>query len=159
MTEQDFPLPPPDRPDPMSWLDERPRWDGSIDLDRLIRAVPHGIAAAVVDLKSRSTLAARAFAPGLERGIELLAVGAAEYFHSASLTTVEGLDLGFDQAPGAHREAVQKVIIQSRNLLYIFLRAQARPHLILATVCRADANLGLVLMLAREALQELEGGG
>lgn len=160
MPEQDAPVPPPpDPPDALTWLDERPRWDGAIDLDRLLRTVPHGVAAAVVDLRTGSTLAARAFERGFERDIDLLAAGAIEYFHSASLTTVESLDLGFDEAPGAHREAVQKVIVQSRHLLYIFLRAQARPDLILATVCRADANLGIVLMIAREALQEMEGAG
>ena len=56
MTEQKTPAPPPDRPDAMTWLDEPPRWDGAIDLDRLIRAGPSGIAAAVVDLKSGATL-------------------------------------------------------------------------------------------------------
>lgn len=160
MPEEETPVPPPpNRQDPLAWLDERPRWNGSIDLDRLLRAVPHGVAAAVVDLKSGATLAARAFERGFERDIDLLAVGAIEYFHGASLTTLESLDLGFDEAPGAHREAVQKVIVQSRNLLYIFLRAQTRPDLILATVCRANANLGIVLMIARDALQEIEGVG
>lgn len=160
MTEQDTPAPPPaDRSDSLTWLDEGPPWEPSIDLDRLLRTVPHGIAAAVVDLKSGSTLAARAFERGFERDIDLLAVGAIEYFHGTSLTTVESLDLGFDDAPGAHREAVQKVIVQSRHLLYIFLRAQARPDLILATVCRASANLGIVLMVARDALLEIEGAG
>ena len=142
--------------DPLASRAERSRATSRIDLDRLVRAVPHGVAAAVIDLAARTTVAARTFEPNLERDIDLLAEAAAEFFHGTSLTTLESMDLDLEQDSWNHREAVQKVIVQSRHLLYVFLRAQARPNLVLATLCRADANLGLVMMVARETLRELE---
>lgn len=145
--------------DPASWLEDRPRGKVQVDLDRLIRTVPHGVAAAVIDLASGTTLASRTFERRLERDFDLLAAGAADLFHDASFTAVESMDLGLEEAPGGRREAIQKVLIQSHHLFYVFLRCPSRTHLVLATLCRADANLGMVLMVAREALKELEAEG
>lgn len=142
--------------DPSTWRAERSRATSRVDLDRLVRATPHGVAAAVIDLAARTTVAVRAFDPNLERDIDLLAEAAVEFFNGTSLTTLESMDLELEQDSWNHREAVQKVIVQSRHLLYVFLRAQTRPNLVLATLCRADTNLGLVMMVARETLRELE---
>lgn len=139
-----------------AWLQERQVGEVKVDLDRLIRTVPHGIAAAVIDLSSGTTLMSRTFERKLERDLDLLAAGAADLFHDASFTAIENMDLGFEEAPGGRREAIQKVLIQSHHLLYVFLRSPRRTNLVLVTLCRADANLGMVLMVAREALQELE---
>lgn len=145
-------------PDPASWLEEAPRGGVRVDLDRLLRTVPHGVAAAVIDLASGSALAARTFEPRLERDIDLIAAGTADLFRDCSFTAVESLDLGFEPAAGGSREVVQRALVQSHHLLYVFLRCPNRVNLVLATICRADANLGMVLMAAREALKELEEG-
>ncbi len=145
-----------DREDPATWVADRPRWTEKIDLDRLIRTAPHGVAAAVVDLASGTTIAARSFERALERDLDLLAESAEELFHRADLSALETSLPGLTPDSGGRREAVQKVIAQSRHLLYLFLRSQVRPNLILVTLCRADANLGMAMMVAREALEGLE---
>lgn len=140
-----------------SWLEETPVGEVRVDLDRLIRTVPHGVAAAVIDLQSGTTLAARSFERKLERDFDLLAAGATDLFHDGSFTAIESMDLGFEEDRGGRREAIQKVIVQSHHLLYLFLRAPSRPSLVLGILCRNEANLGMVLMVARDALRELEG--
>lgn len=157
MAESEQRRPPkPGGTDPGAWLQERQVGAVRVDLDRLIRTVPHGVAAAVIDLASGATLASRTFERKLERDFDLLSAGAADLFHDASFTAIESMDLGFEEAPGGRREAIQKVLIQTHNLLYVFLRSPSRTNLALVTLCRADANLGMVLMVARETLQELE---
>lgn len=148
----------PDREDPGAWLEEPPRWAGRVDLDRLIRSAPHGVAAALVDLSRTETLAARSFERSLEADLDLLAEGAAELFRDTTVTALESLSPEPRADLQSRREAIQKVVVQSRRLLYVFLRVPSRPNLVLATLCRADANLGMVLMVARETLQEIEDG-
>ena len=50
----------------------------------------------------------------------------------------------------------QEVIVNSENLLHVFLRGKTNPEYVAVFVCRKSANLGMALTKARLALPALE---
>jgi hypothetical protein len=50
----------------------------------------------------------------------------------------------------------QEIIINSDNLIHVFLRGKKHPDYVLALICRKAANLGMVLTKARISLPDVE---
>ncbi|MCL4838152.1 MAG: hypothetical protein KJ058_09330 [Thermoanaerobaculia bacterium] len=126
------------------------------DLERLVRGLPSGVAAGVVELSSGMPVAFSTLDQHSKREFDLLAAATTGLFHDTTVTTIERMDREHLASPEERREALQQVIVQSRHMLYLFLRCRREPDLVLVSLCRADANLGLALMVSREALQRLE---
>jgi len=141
---------PPDPPRPT------PEQLRRVNLDRLLRSVPAGVAAAVLELSSGTPLATGSLDNHKREAFDLLAAATTELFHDATVTSIETMDVEHRDSARDRLEALQQIIVQSKHLLYVFLRSQRQPNLVLATLCRADANLGLVLLATRDALRDLE---
>jgi hypothetical protein len=50
----------------------------------------------------------------------------------------------------------QEIIILSDNLIHVFQRCKRNENLVLVTVCRVSANLGMVLTKSRACLSAVE---
>ncbi len=50
----------------------------------------------------------------------------------------------------------QEMVINSDNLIHIFVRAKENEEHILGAVCRASANLGMALTKTRNAVSQVE---
>ena len=50
----------------------------------------------------------------------------------------------------------QEIIVNSDNLIHIFMRGKANPEYVAVLVCRRTANLGMALTKARIIMPELE---
>lgn len=151
----------PPGPEGASAGDEAARPEGvgrlrQADLERLVRGLPSGVAAGVVELSSGTPVAFSTLDQHSKREFDLLAAATSGLFHDTTVTAIERMDREHLASPAERREALQQVIVQSRHMLYLFLRCRRDPDLVLVSLCRADANLGLALMVAREALQRLE---
>jgi hypothetical protein len=89
--------------------------------------------------------------------MDLLAAATADLFQGANVTTIEQI---FKKARGIpatdQHHYFQEIIVNSDNLLHIFMRGKTNESLVATFVCRKSANLGMALTKARAAMPELE---
>ncbi len=88
--------------------------------------------------------------------LDLVAAATADLFQGPSVTTIERL---FRKARGQQENGqryFKEIIVMSENLIHVFLRSKRFSDQAAVFVCRASANIGMVLVKSRQALAEVE---
>ena len=118
-------------------------------------SVPECVAAGYVDVASGMLLALTTVASHPRQVIDLLAAATGDLFNGESVSMIERM---FKKARGLQDDYhyFQEIIINSENLLHVFLRGKTNPEYVAVFVCRKSANLGMALTKARLALPALE---
>jgi hypothetical protein len=88
--------------------------------------------------------------------ISLLAAATADLFAGPNIVTIERLFKRARGVPDDNHHYFQEVLVNSDNLIHVFLRGKKYPDYVAVFVCRKTANLGMVLTKARLAMPELE---
>ena len=124
-------------------------------LQTAANSVPECVAAGYVDVASGMLLAITTVASHPRQVIDLLAAATGDLFNGESVTMIERM---FKKARGLQDDYhyFQEVIVNSENLLHVFLRGKTNPEYVAVFVCRKSANLGMALTKARLALPALE---
>lgn len=118
--------------------------------------VPECVAAGYVDVASGMLMAIKTVDSHPREVIDLIAAATAELFDGPNVRTIEAM---FRQSRGRaeeERRYFSEIIINSDNLIHLFLRGRVHPDYVAVFVCRKSANLGMALTKARLALPELE---
>lgn len=119
-------------------------------------AVPECVAAGYVDVASGMLLSLRTVDSHPRQVIDLLAAATADMFNGPSVSTIERM---FKKARGLEDDGYHyfhEIIVNSDNLIHVFLRGKKNPEYVAVFVCRKTANLGMALTKARLALPALE---
>jgi hypothetical protein len=114
------------------------------------------VAAGYVDISSGMLLALKTVDSHPQQVIDLLAAATADMFAGPNVSMIERL---FKKARGLQDDGFhyfQEVIVNSENLIHVFLRGKINPDYVVVFVCRKTANLGMALTKARLALPALE---
>ncbi len=124
-------------------------------LQTAANSVPECVAAGYVDVASGMLLAITTVASHPRQVIDLLAAATGDLFNGESVSMIERM---FKKARGLQDDYhyFQEIIINSENLLHVFLRGKTNPEYVAVFVCRKSANLGMALTKARLALPALE---
>jgi hypothetical protein len=125
-------------------------------LGNLQKAAPECVATGFVDMKSGMLLGIRTVDSHPQEIIDLVAAATGDLFQGANVVQIESM---FKKARGVADDGhhyFQEVLVLSDNLIHVFQRCKRNEDLVLVTVCRASANLGMVLMKARTALPGIE---
>lgn len=125
-------------------------------LQKSIAAIPECLAAGYVDMSSGMLLAVKTVDSHPAEVMDLLAAATADLFQGSNVTTIESI---FKKARGLANDDhhyFQEIIVNSDNLLHVFLRSKKTQAQVATFVCRKSANLGMVLTKARMAMPELE---
>ena len=125
-------------------------------LNQAASTVPECVAAGYVDISSGMLLALKTVDSHPQQVIDLLAAATADMFAGPNVSMIERL---FKKARGLQDDGFhyfQEVIVNSENLIHVFLRGKINPDYVVVFVCRKTANLGMALTKARLALPELE---
>ena len=88
--------------------------------------------------------------------LDLLAAATADLFQGSNVTTIEQI---FKRARGLETNDYhyfQEIIVNSDNLIHVFIRSKSYPEHVACFVCRLTANLGMVLSKSRTAMPMLE---
>jgi hypothetical protein len=88
--------------------------------------------------------------------IDLVAAATGDLFQGTNVATIEKL---FRQSRGVKEDGshyFQEIIVNSDNLVHVFLRSKRNQDMVLVTVCRVTANLGMVLTKTRASMQAVE---
>ena len=125
-------------------------------LNQAASTVPECVTAGYVDISSGMLLALKTVDSHPQQVIDLLAAATADMFAGPNVSMIERL---FKKARGLQDDGFhyfQEVIVNSENLIHVFLRGKINPDYVAVFVCRKTANLGMALTKARLALPTLE---
>ena len=125
-------------------------------LQESVSQVPECLAAGYVDLESGMLLGMRTVDSHPSEVLDLLAAATAEMFQGSTVTTIEKM---FKNARGVKDDGshyFNEMVVNSENLIHIFIRSKKNPQHVASFVCRISANLGMALSKARGALPQVE---
>lgn len=125
-------------------------------LTKVQQTVPECVALGYVDMSTGMLLAVKTVDSHPQEVIDLVAAATADLFQGPSVTTIEKL---FRKSRGQAEDGshyFREMVIFSENLLHVFLRCKKRSDHVLVVVCRASANIGMVLSKSRLSLSEVE---
>ena len=124
-------------------------------LQTAVNSIPECVAAGYVDVASGMLLSITTVASHPRQVIDLLAAATGDLFNGESVSMIERM---FKKARGLQDDYhyFQEVIVNSENLLHVFLRGKTNPEYVAVFVCRKSANLGMALTKERLALPALE---
>jgi len=115
----------------------------------LLKEVPKAVAAGVVDMDSGMLLAVKTVDSHPQQVLDLLAGATKDMYEGDNVQAIENI---FKKARGVKSEEryFREIIVSSTNLLHFFSRLKLRQSVVIVVVCRADANLGLVVTKGRD---------
>lgn len=125
-------------------------------LQKVVTEVPECVASGYVDLSSGMLLGAKTVDSHPSEVLELVAAATSDLFQGSNVSTIESL---FKKARGVKEDGhhyFQEIIINSDNLIHVFIRGKSNEEHVLTVVCRKSANLGMVLSKTRSIMPEVE---
>ncbi len=130
------------------------------DLDSAIQQaisnIPECLAGGYVDLSSGMLLGIKTVDSHPQEVLEMLAAATSDLFQGPNVVSIENM---FKKARGLPLDDLhyfQEIIVNSENLIHIFMRTKENQDHVVTFVCRKTANLGMVLTKARAALPNVE---
>ncbi len=114
-----------------------------------LRDVPKAVAAGVVDMASGMMLSISTVDSHPQQVLDILAPATKELFEGEIVLQIEKL---FKKARGVNSDEryFQEILISSSHLWHYFGRLKSNSQIVLCVVSRADVNLGMLLMKARQ---------
>jgi hypothetical protein len=90
--------------------------------------------------------------------LDLVAAATTDLFQGANVVAIEQM---FKKARGVtHAEHYfREIIVNSQNLIHVFIRGKKKEDQVLVVVTRVSANLGMVITKTRVALGAVEQAG
>ena len=121
-----------------------------------INSVPECVAAGYVDISTGMLLSIKTVDSHPTEVVDMVAAATADLFGGANVTAIEKM---FKKSRGLTNDGYhyfQEIIVNSDNLIHVFLRGKRYTEYVAVFVCRKTANLGMALTKARAAMPELE---
>jgi len=125
-------------------------------LNEAMKQIPECVAAGFVDLSTGMLLGVKTLDSHPAEVLEIVAAATSDMFQGANVSLIENL---FKKARGTTADArhyFQEMIVNSENLLHLFLRCKGNEDLVAVFVCRKSANMGMVLTKGKGVLSSLE---
>ena len=125
------------------------------ELQTSITNIPECVAAGYVDLSTGMLLAIRTVDSHPQEVLEMLAAATADMFQGPNVVAIENM---FKKARGVDDAGhyFNEMIVNSDNLIHIFIRGKQNQEHVVGFVCRKSANLGMALTKARASMPTLE---
>jgi hypothetical protein len=125
------------------------------ELSNVQKSVPECVAVGFVDMKTGMLLGVKTVDSHPQEVLDLVAAATGDLFQGSNVVTIEQM---FKRSRGVdnNRHYFQEIIVMSDNLIHVFQRCKRAEDMVLVTVCRASANLGMVLAKSRSSLPKVE---
>ena len=125
-------------------------------LQKSVTSVPDCVATGFIDLASGMLLGVKTVDSHPHEVIELLAAATADLFQGPNVVSIEKLFRTARGVPEDGHHYFQEIIVNSDNLVHVFVRGKAHQNYVACFVCRRSTNLGMALTKVRVAMPELE---
>ncbi len=125
-------------------------------ISKSVSSVPECLAAGVVDVASGLLLDIKTVDSHPSMVIDMLAAATSDWFQGPNVLAIEEM---FKKSRGIETNNVryfEEIIVNSKNLLHVFIRARINQDYVVCFVCRRTVNLGIALTKARGAMPEIE---
>jgi hypothetical protein len=125
-------------------------------ISNAVSQIPECVAGGYVDLSSGMLLGLKTVDSHPNEVMDILAAATADLFQGNNVSVIENI---FKKARGHAADPhhyFQEIIVNSDNLIHVFLRSKKVEDQVACFVCRKSANLGMVLTKARQAIPVLE---
>ncbi len=119
-------------------------------------SIPDCVATGFVDMKTGMLLGVKTLDSHPQEVLDLVAAATGELFQGQNVSAIEQM---FKKTRGVADDGhhfFQEIIILSDNLLHVFQRCKSNEDLVMVSVCRISANLGMVLTKSRGQLKSVE---
>ena len=127
------------------------------ELSNVQKAVPECVAVGFVDMKTGMLIGIRTVDSHPQEVIDLVAAATGDLFQGQNVSNIEAMFKKIRGVKDDGHHFFQEIIVLSDNLIHVFQRAKRNEDMVLVTVCRSSANLGMVLTKARASLAGVEG--
>ena len=120
------------------------------------QSIPECVAAGYVDMSTGMLLGVKTVDSHPQAVLDLVAAATADLFQGPSVTSIERM---FRKSRGQAENGdhyFKEIIVFSENLLHVFMRSKKHRDQALVFVCRASANIGMVLSKSRMVLGDVE---
>lgn len=118
----------------------------------LLNEVPKALAAGLVDMDTGMLLAVKTTDSHPQEVMDMLAAGTKEMFEG-DMSMMIDKTFKKSRGDGSSEPYFKEIIVNSKNLIHLFMRLPAMPNVVAAAVCRIDANLGLVVTKGRSIVK------
>jgi hypothetical protein len=125
-------------------------------LQQAITTIPECVAGGYVDLSSGMLLGIKTVDSHPQEVLELLAAATADLFQGSNVVTIENMFKKARGVPMDNYHYFQEMIVNSDNLIHVFIRGKSNQDHVATFVCRKSANLGMVLTKARGSMPAIE---
>ena len=125
-------------------------------LNKASASVPECLAAGYVDVSSGMLRTITTVDSHPREVIDLVAAATGDLFNGPNVSMIERM---FKKSRGLADDGhhyFQEIIVNSDNLIHVFMRSKQNAEYVAVFVCRRTANLGMALTKARLALPDLE---
>ncbi len=122
----------------------------------VVSEVPDCLAAGFVDLSTGMLLGIKTVDSHPSEVMDILAAATADMFQGQNVQMIEDI---FKKSRGTDDDGhhyFQEIIVNSDNLLHIFIRCKNNEEFVLCCVCRKSVNLGMALTKVRRSLPAIE---
>jgi hypothetical protein len=121
------------------------------------RDVPDCIGAGVVDMSTGMLLAVDTADKHPVEILDMLAAATADLFQGKTVVQIEQAWKGL-RGVTEDRHYFQEVLVNSDNLVHLFLRSKSNPDLVAAIICNHDVNIGMLFAQGRQVMKGLDTG-
>lgn len=120
------------------------------------RTVPECVATGFVDMKTGMLLGVKTLDSHPQEVLDLVAAATGDLFQGQNVAAIEKMFKKSRGVPDDGHHYFQEIVILSDNLIHVFQRCKKNEDLVLVTVCRGSANMGMVLTKSRMKLEAVE---
>jgi hypothetical protein len=118
--------------------------------------VPECVAAGIVDMSTGMLLAVDTVDNHPEEVLDLLAAATFDIFQGRNVVMIEDM---WNQRRGARtaEHYFQEILINSQNLVHLFMRSATNAEIVAVVVCRRMVNIGMLFAQSRMVMRRLDG--
>lgn len=118
-------------------------------------SIPECVAIGLVDMQTGMLLGVKTLDSHPQEVLDLVAAATGDIFQGSNVVAIENL---FKRVRGVTSDVhyFNEIIVNSQNLLHVFQRCKKNANMVLVSVCRITANLGMVLTKSRMELGKVE---
>lgn len=125
-------------------------------LNQASSQIPECLAAGYVDMSTGMLLAVKTVDSHPSEVLDLVAAATADLFQGTNVTAIEKMFKKSRGLPQDDNHYFQEIIVFSQNLLHVFMRGKKNTNHAVVYVCRASANIGMVIAKSRMSLATVE---
>jgi hypothetical protein len=117
--------------------------------------VPECVASGIIDMTTGMLLAVDTVDAHPTEVLDLLAAATFDIFQGRNVVMIEEI---FNQRRGIHstEHYFHEILINSQNLVHLFMRSATNADIVAAVVCRRTVNIGMLFAQSRLVMKRLD---